>query len=781
MLRNYIIVIWRNLLRNKLFSFIHILGLTMGLACALFLIIVIKYEYSFDKFHEKIDRIYLLRKTIHMETMDYTVDMTGDAYGTVLKKTYPGIEENTRYRNPGELLFNLVTGDDAHLAFLESGGAAVDTNFLKIFTFPLLQGNPETALLNNRSILLTKTMAEKFFGSIDVVGTEIMLNDKYNFIVTGILEDVPLASLLQFDWLIPYNFLPELDVELCHFEGTRTYNFILMNESANIDEINQQLPDQILKWYEPDIETFPFFMEMSKIHLHGENKGFEAIRVFIIVAILILLLACINYMNLSTARFTGRAKEVGVRKTFGADRGKLFWQFIGESLFMAFIALDLALLLLEALLPLVSLSYDLEILIPYTDPQFILFCLGLVVITGFASGSYPAIILSSFNPIKVLKNPSFHGFRGFKMRKALVVFQFVIAVVFILCSVFVFQQLKHIKTADKGFREEGMLYFATKGELWENYTDFRNKVLSLQGVENITTAHSNPSYITLGEFEWGLTDESQKTIAHVCWAGLDFPETFDIKMLDGEFYDRTGAEGNAGKIVINKKLADFLELENPVGTSFYLYHNRYKIIGVIDDFEFFPFNMTSEALIIPYEETSNNIFVALSENNREGTITEIEKLHKQYNPSYPFDYYFQDEFQMPFEAGMENTIPLQWMITFLGIFISLLGLFGLASYTTMQKTAEIGVRKAFGADSGIIVKKLAMQFARPVILGIALGMVLAFFLTRWIFSLFINPVNMSWWVFAVVGMGVLGLSMLTVIWQSVKAANRNPLESLRYE
>ena len=781
MIRNYITVIWRNLLRNKLFSFIHILGLSMGLACAIFLLIIISYEYSYDKFHENIDRIYLLRKTMHMETMDYTTDMTGDAYGPVLKGTFPGIEENTRFRNPGELLFNVTLDDGSQSAFLESNGAVVDSNFLKIFTFPMLQGNPETALDNNRSILLTKETAERFFGTTDVLGQEIMVNNKYHFLVTGILDDVPLTSLLQFDWLIPYNFLSELDIELCHFEGTRTYNFIMMEKGADIDKINQLLPDQILRWHEPDIETFPFFMKLSKIHLHGENRGFEAIRVFIIVAILILLLACINYMNLSTARFTGRAKEVGVRKTFGADRGKLFWQFIGESMFMAFIALDLALLILEAVMPLVSLSYELEIIIPYNDLQFILFCLGLVLVTGFLSGSYPALILSSFNPVKVLKNASFHGFRGFKLRKALVVFQFVIAVVFILTSAFAFQQMKHIKTADKGFREEGMVYFATKGELWEKYPAFRNEVLSLPGVENITSTHSNPSYISLGEFEWGLADESQKTFAHVCEAGLDFPETFEIKMLAGNFYDKQNEADNEGKIVINKRLADLMELDDPIGTTFYLYHMRHKIIGVIDDFEFFPFNMTSQALIIPYEAVSNNIYIALSEHNREGTIAAIESIYKKYNPSYPFDYYFQDDFEMPFEAGMENIIPLQWMITFLGFFISLLGLFGLASYTTTQKTVEIGVRKAFGADSSTIVKKLAFQFARPVVVGIAVGMVLAYFLSKWMLSLFINPVSMSWWVFLLVGAGVLGLSLATVIWQSVKAANRNPLDSLRYE
>jgi len=486
-------------------------------------------------------------------------------------------------------------------------------------------------------------------------------------------------------------------------------------------------------------------------------------------------------MNLSTARFTGRAKEVGIRKTLGADRGRLIRQFIGESVLMAALAMNLALLILELYMPLAQLQWGVDLFIPYQETDFVLLCIGLVLATGIISGSYPAFILSSFSPVKVLKNPAFHGFRGFKLRKALVVFQFVIAVVFILSSVFVMQQYKHMHDFDRGFRTEGMLYFATKGNLYHNYPNFRNEILGLPGVQNVTTTHSNPKYISLGEFEWGLSDEKQKSLAHVCWTGLGFPETFEIEMLEGRFYDQPCDSTGPNEIVINKRLAEYLGLETAVGNTFYLYHERYKIIGVIDDFEFFPFAMSTQMLILPFEQVTNNIFVALSEQNRENTIAAIEEIYKKYNPSYPFDYYFQDDYLMPFEDGMNNIVPLLWMITFLGIFISLLGLFGLASYTSSQKTVEIGVRKAFGADTTEIIRKLMIQFARPVLIGIAIGMLVTYFLMQWVLSLFISPVPLYWWVFVSVGMGVIILSALTVLWQSVKAARRNPVESLNYE
>ncbi len=781
MIHNYLITIWRNLKRNKLFSFIHIMGLSLGLACALFLAIIIYEEYSFDRFHEKADRIYVLRKTIFMDAQDYTVDKTGDRFGDVLKETFPGIEANTRFRNPGELLFNITNKNGNMQAFLENEGAAVDSSFLSIFTFPAINGDTDRALFHDKSIVLTKKSAERFFGSTDVVGREILINQSHSLMVTAVLDDVLVHSTLQFDWLIPYAFLNDLGVDISHFEGTRTYNIMLMHESANVDEINSLLPDQIIKWYEPDIETHPFLTKFSDLHLYGETHNIEAIRVFIIFAILILMLASINYMNLSTARFTGRAKEVGVRKTFGANRAKLIWQFIGESILMTIIAYDIALLILELSLPAIGRYYEAELVIPYKNAGFILFSFALILITGFISGSYPAIILSSFSPVKVLKNPAFHGFKGFKLRTFLVIFQFAIAIVFILGSIFLYAQFQHLHNMDKGFRTEGMMYFTTKGKLHDNYTEFKNELLTLPGVENVTTMHSNPGFISLGEFEWGSIDENQKTLAHVCWTGLDFPETFDIKMQEGVFYDKPCEPGAERKIVINRNLADYLGLDNPIGQPFYLYHHRYKIIGIIDDFLFFPLSLSSKMLIIPFDEVSNIIYVALAEQNRENTIIEIENIYNKFNPSYPFDYYFQQDYKMPFEDGIENTLPLLWVITLLGIIISLMGLFGLTSYSTTQKTVEIGVRKAFGAETNMIVKQFIRQFIKPVIIGVGIGIIIAWLLLNWAFSLFIEPVSLNWWKFVLAGVAILVLALITVAGQSMSAASKNPHDCLKYE
>nr|NQU90342.1 ABC transporter permease [Bacteroidota bacterium] len=630
-------------------------------------------------------------------------------------------------------------------------------------------------------IILTRETALRFFGTENAVGKEIKVNDEFGFLVTGVAEDPPVLSTLQFDWLIPYDFLPDLNIDISMFEGTRTYNVFLMKDGTDVEEINSILPEQIQTWFEPDIETLPFLMAFSKIHLKGESQNDDALLIFIILAILILLVACINYMNLSTARFTGRAKEVGIRKTLGAFRGQLARQFIGESVFMAFIATDIALLIIELVIPWLELPSGHTFVIPYTDPVFIVICLGLIVVTGLVSGSYPSLVLSSFQPIKVLKNPAFHGFRGFRLRKALVVFQFMVSVIFLLGSIFVYQQSELLKNADKGFREDGIVYFATKGELWEEYPQFKNEVHSLPGVENVTTSHGNPSYISLGEFEWGITDESQKTIAHVCWAGSDFPEVFDIGMAEGEFYDKDYSCDRDNGIVINKRLVDYLGLENPIGHPFYLYHHRYSIIGVIDDFEFFPFTLSDRGLIMPFEKVSNFIWISLTPDNREGTIAHVEKIYKKYNHAYPFDYHLLRAYKMPFEEAAFSSMPLLWGITILGIFISCLGLFGLAAYTASQKTVEIGIRKTFGADTGVIIRKMSFNFAKPVMLGIILGMPLTWIILKKILSLFVNQVQMNLWIFAGVAVGVLLLSLVTVYWQSYMAARRKPVDSLRYE
>ena len=781
MLRNYFVVIFRSILKNKLFSFVHIFGLAMGLACAFILFMIIQTEYDYDRFHEKRARIYILRKTIQFETGTYTPERTGDAFGPQMLSVYPEIEKACRFRNPGELLFSVHTSDDKDISFLEKNGAAVDSAFFEIFTFPMITGNPISALTGKYNIVLTKSMAEKIFSSLDVMGKEIRINDEYNFVVTGIIEDVPNNSHLKFDFLFSYEFLPEMGIDLQYYEGTRTQNIFLLHKDADPEKINDVLSEQMLEWFEPDIETKAFIYPFSKIHLYGESLNFKIMLIFSIIGILILVIASINYTNLSTARFAARTKEIGIRKTIGADRSKLFWQFMGESLFNSFIAMDLALLMTELGLPFVNSYFESELAISFGQLSTWISIVGLILFTGILAGIYPALIMSSFKPVNVLKNPFIQGFRGFKLRRILVAVQFSLAVAFITTAIFLVRQFEHLKSSEPGYRKENILYFQTKGLIWENYNDFSNALQSIPEVEFVSSASSLPTEIGLGEFEWGLIDEHQSSLAMVYWADAGFPDLFEIEMAEGSFYKEMGSTDCEGGIVINSRMQNYLQLENPIGEAFYLYHTRYTIIGVIDDFEFFPLNLTDQLLIIPYSRVGDFIFVSHKPGDQQAITAKIEKVYKEYNPAFPFEYKFLSDYELAMDRAFKRTTPFLGFFTFLSIFISLLGLFGLTAFSTAQKVKEIGIRKTFGASMMQIVLRFSFQFAKPVIISVVIGFAIAYVVLNSLLNYFNNRTPLHWWVFLIVGIGVILVAQLTVIGHAIKSSRQQPVDCLRYE
>jgi len=781
MLRNYLIVIWRSLLANRIFSLIHIFGLALGLACSILLLIIIEFETGYDRFHEKLDRIFILQPTLHTDNGSYQFEKSGVAFGPVMQKTFAEIELASRFRSPGELLLHIENPTGEAKTLFENSGAAVDSSFLNIFTFPLIEGDPASALTHKNSIVLTQKSAIKYFGSVNVVGRIIRVNNQFSFKVTGILDDLPERSHLTFDFLIPYSFLPDLGFEMQYFSGSRTLNFFLLHENTKVSAINNLLNEQSHNWYEPDIESDLKLNHFSRMHLHGDSQSIQFIRVFLIVALLILVIACINYMNLSTARFTARAREVGIRKALGASKIQLFWQFVGESVFMAFLALDIALLLIELVIPVFNTYTEVSVAAPYGNSLFIVSLMGLVLLTGLLSGVYPALILSSFNPVKVLKSPHFHGFRGFRMQKVLVVFQFTVTVAFVICAIFIGRQVKYMNRLDRGFREEGVIYFRAKGKLAENFEPFSNEVKALPGVDHVSTAHGIPKFISLGEFEWGITNEKQLTLAHVCWAGYDFPELFELEMMEGRFFDKQRPSELENGIVINRKLADFLELEEPIGQAFYLYHHRYTIIGIIENFDFFPLSMTNQGLIIPFEKVSNFIYISLQPGQQTQTLQQIESIYQQHNPSYPFEYQFLTDYEFSYEQGVNALIPVIWFLTFLGLFISFLGLLGLAAFSINQRIVEVGVRKSFGATTEEILRQFSWQFTKPVLLAIVLGIPVAWLVMHSLLGYFNQHIRMDVFTFALSATAVFTVAQLTIIWQTLKAARRKPADSLRWE
>jgi len=780
MLRNYFITILRIITRNKLFSVLHISGLALGLACAVMIMLMVRFEYSFDRFHENIRNIYLLRVTLFMESTTYTSDRSGDAYGPKITKTFPEVDHFCRYRPVPELLLNTSNGPDDERAFLENKVFATDSTFFDMFSFPLVAGSNENILTEKYFIVLSEEMALKLFSSTDIVGKAVRVNNEHSFIVTGVTENVPRNTFFQFDYLVPYEFLCDLGIETDGFGGTMSSVFFQLHEKADPDKINSQLMDLADDWYDTEIENTQFLSPFYNVHITGESQNGKAMMFLLLIAVLVLIIACINYTNLTTARFTSRAREVGIRKALGADRRMLFFQFFGEALFNSFLALDIALLLIEITLPFFNDYFDIDLYVPYSNPGIILALGGLVLFTGIIAGTYPAMILAGFNPVQVLKNPWSHGHKGKFIRMALVTFQFSIAIAFIIISIFLVRQHNQIREGDDRIRRDNVIYFETKGNLWEKYPVFRKEASVINGVGHVSSASKVPFNIDIGEFEYGLIDENQTSLAMICWAGYDYADLFEIDMIEGDYF-REGYQTDRGEVIINKKMQDFLQITNPIGETFYLYHDRYKIVGVVENFDFFPLKLTDQMLMMPFRETNSYIFISLDENATETTISELEKKYEEFNPAYPFEYKYVTEHELPLDQAFKNSKPMLWFFTCMGIFISLLGLFGLASFTAAQKVTEIGIRKSFGASTIQIVKLLSLQFLRPVILAIIIGYALAYLVLNYLLSFFNNPIPMSWWVFAGTAILAILISQLTVISQALRAARQKPVDCLRYE
>jgi ABC-type antimicrobial peptide transport system permease subunit len=780
MLRNYLTTIIRIITRNKLFSIIHVAGLALGLACAVMIILMLRFEYSFDKFHEKSDQLYVMLLTFSMDQGQYPTERSGDAFGPKIASVFPEVESFCRFRPVPEILLTVKDNGDGQRGFLERSGYATDSSFFEMFTFPVLSGDAPNALREKYSIVLTEEMAIKLFASIDVVGREIRINDDQNFIVTAVISEPPLNTHFNFDFLVPYEYLEDLGMETGEFGGTRTNNVFLLRDGTGPESINSQLTELANQWFDSDVEFTTKLIPLSRVHFEGETRSGQFILIFSLVAVLILVIACINYTNLTTARFTARAREVGIRKAMGASRGNLFLQFLGEAIFNSFIALDLALIMIELMIPFINDQFGIEMHVPYSNPGILLSFLGLILVTGIIAGTYPALALASFNPVKVLKNPWLHGHKGNLMRKILVAFQFTIAVAFIISLVFLLRQFDHLREWDDAIRKDNIIYFETKGKLWDEYTDFKNATQNIPGVGHVASANKIPSRIDIGEFSYGSTDINQTQMAMVCWAGYDYAELFEIDLVAGHFYRENSKMDEEG-IIINQKMVDFLQLEEPIGKPFYLYHDRYKIIGVVEDFELFPLSLTNQMLIMPFQEVGPYVFISLDENSGEQTLNQIEGAYAEINPAFPFEYDYIVNHELPLDKSFNDGKPFLFFFTALGIIISLLGLFGLASFTAAQKVKEIGVRKAMGASELQIVKLLSFQFLKPVLISIAIGFTIAYLLLREFLEFFNNPAPLHWYVFVITGIIVLFVSQLTVIGQAMKAARQQPVDCLRYE
>jgi len=789
MLRFNLKIVFRNLLKNKVFSFINIFGFSIGLACSLFILIYVYSELGFDRFHENFRNIYQVQQKLEFTGGEYTSDRVGGAFARVLKEGFPEVREATRIGTIPEVLISYIPESnnqqtDNRINFIEKRGIAADTSFLRIFTFPLIKGNPEKALTDVHSIILTEEMAEKYFPEEDPIGKTILINDNIPVQVTGVLSEIPVNSNIQFDFILPIYLLKDISFLHDDLGGTVYYTYVMLNESADYSYLNTKIPPYIeeLEEHQAQLKRTPFLMPFKKVHLYDEKRSYIGVYLMGTIAFLILITACINFINLSTARSFDRAKEVGIKKTEGASRKQLLIQFLIETFIITFISLLISLILVEIALPAFNRSFGTKVSMNLMDWKFLSCLMGIIFITGILSGLYPAFMMSSFNPVKALQNKK-TGKEGRKLRKVLVVLQFSISIFTILGTSMLVSQLKHMKTADLGFNKEDVLIIPTRGNSNEQYDVIKNELLSSPDILNVTMASEIPDNINYGEIEWGHKEmvKENQTIARILRVGYDFEKTFGLELEDGRFFSREHASDTSRGVIINREIANIMEYDDPVGKPFYLYGDEYTIIGVVEEFQFFPLNLGGKALFMTFSEEQQLIFVKYRPETTHAAVDYTQNIFQKHNPNYPFEFFFYDDYDRILNnVGNASSILLIYF-SFFGIFISCLGLLGLAIFSAEIKTKEFGIRKAFGASVKQIVYVQSKEFAWLIFIAHLIAVPLAYLLLSQVLNLFAYKINLSIWYFVFTMIGIYTVSFLTTGWHAFSAARKNPVEALRYE
>jgi putative ABC transport system permease protein len=798
-IKNYLKVSVRNLLKHKGYAFINILGLTVGMAASVLIFLYIANEMSYDKFHEKAGRTYRI-KADWSNKGDSRIHQLGTPFilAQTIREKYPQVETITQVAGPlGDMILRY-----RDTAFKETDAFCAEPSFFDVFSFPVLEGDPDTCLRAPNTIVITRSLAKKYFGGEDPLGKTIEVQaagEKYLFEVTGVMEDIPQNSHFRFDMLVSMKTIypePSLD-----WTRNNYVTYVTLREGVTLKIMEEKLVEIDRVEFEGGREHIPWIWTLepiTRIHLHSDlvtgnqpNGSMAYVRLFTIVAVLILVIAGINFINLATARSSRRAKEVALRKVVGSVRRQLIHQFLGESVLMSLIALAFAVILIQAALPFyqnltgraLSLSY-------FGNPLVIPGLLGLALTVGILAGLYPSFFLSSFKLINVLKGSSLSG-RGhgaLLLRHGLVVFQFAMSVLLIIGSLVIFRQLEYIKNQRLGFDKEHVVVIHNADALGDQLGSYMDRLKQESDVLGVTAVRSVPGQ---GSPNWGIgvegIERERPLNMNFMTCDQDFADVLSIKMLEGRFLSRD-FPSDVDSVVINKKAAEYFGIENPVGKKLRIWwtEKNLTIIGVIDNFHFESLHrdVISMGYMLPEAINSTRkpyLLVKISSRVTSGVLSTLRKTWESMSAGLPFEFAFLDEkvnslYQNDTRAGRIVTL-----FSLLAIFVSCLGLFGLAAYVAEQRTKEIGVRKVLGAPLSSIMWLLTGQFVKWVVIANVIAWPVGYWIMdRWLQG-FAFRVSVPLWVFLASGLAALIIAALTVSSQVIRAALANPAESLKYE
>lgn len=787
MLRNLIKTALRHITKHSGYSILNILGLTLGITSALFLIIYVADEVSYDRYHEKADRIYRVSSKITETDDEFTWIVAQIPFGPQVVKDYPEVQSFVRLFPMGRALYKF--GDKE---FNEENFYYADSTLLDIFTYEVVRGDVKAAVSEPKKIAITEKIAARYFGDSDPIGKTLTSGDN-TYEVTGILKDIPTHSHIRFDAVTSRNNLPK---QFGSWGNFGVYTYLLFPENFDVKAFEtkmQGMYDAYMKsiFGAMNIKIRYILEPIKRIHLYSTNSGepeptgsITYVYIFAIVAVFLVLIAAMNYMNLSTARSSRRAREVGLRKVVGSQRRVLVLQFLSESILFTLIALVISIVLMMALLPrfniIAAKAFDLTIL--YT-PAFLLTILGVVIIVGIIGGSYPAFFLSRFSPSTVMKGEIVQGSAGNMFRKVLVIFQFAISAIMIICTLVVYRQLNYMKTMDQGFDQQNVIGLELNGLMIRKYPVLKEALLNDPEIKYVTSTNT-PVGGGSGKVLFNVETDQGMVQRGINFAVVDhdFLETLGIKMVEGRDFQEDMPGDTISGVVVNETFVKRMGWKDAIGKKVELSNSnqiKARVIGVMKDYHQTGMYNEVETFMLVYRKLSQQLYIKLSGKNTQKTLAFIESKWKEIYPDQPFSYkYLTERFNEQFDADEKRGFIFS-LFTILAIIIACLGLFGLAAYTVEHRTKEIGIRKVFGADEGTILTLISRDFIMLIIIGIVIALPVAYyFMNNWLKN-YVYKTNISVMLLVYASLLTILVTFLTISYKAYQASVLNPATSVK--
>ena len=789
MLRHNLLIIYRNLKRNKSSFFINLIGLSTGLACALFIYLWVNDELHVDKFHKNDQQLFqVMKKAKGSNGEILTFEWTPGPLANALVEEMPEVERAVTVMPNANAAMGIISAGETHIKAIEQ---YVGQDFFNVFSYNLIDGNKNFVLSEKNGIVISDELARKLFNSTqNIIGKTVEWNQgelSGVYSVSGIFQKPSANSTAQFDLLFSFELFREINtyVDQWTYGGPNTY--ILLKKGTNPEHFNAKIGGFLQQKTHEETQSL-FIRRYSDKYLYGNyENGVQAggrivyVRLFAIIALFILAIACINFMNLSTAKASGRLKEVGVKKTVGAGRKTLIVQYLGESLMMAFLSFILAIVLVDVLLPEFSIITGKHLSLNFNF-NVILTLIGITLFTGLVSGSYPALYLSGFNPTAVLKGKLNASLTELWVRKGLVIFQFIISVILIVSVLVVYKQIAFIQTKNLGFDKDNIISFKKEGRLTEHLETFLYEIKKMPGVINVSIYHPDLTVNRTGTnwVNWPGKDPQNNVSFKYLFAGYDFIETLSMELKEGRSFSRELSTEDS-KIIFNETAIKSMGIANPVGQIIDLWGENKQIVGVVKDFHFESLYENLKPCFLLFSPNEDNIIVKIKAGTQRATIARIQEFYKEFNQSLPFDFKFLDEnYQALYESEIRIGVLSRYFAG-IAIIISCLGLFGLATFTAQKRQREIGIRKVLGASEFGIITLLTNDFTKIVLSSMLISLPVSYFITKHWLNSFAYRIDIQAWYFISAGFVTLLIAWITVSAQAIKASLVNPTEALRHE